>query len=97
MIIVARISFPKKCLSQAVKAYTSLKILPVDIERGGPYFKTDGGQVEAITYYRFSPEGPTDPLKYIEERYEPFEAIKGFSGEIARWQSFDEAIKRLVT
>ena len=97
MIIVARVSFPKKNLSQAVKAYTSLKLLPVDIERGGPYFKTNEGEIEAITYYRFLPEAPSDPLKYVKERYESFETIKGFSGEIARWQSIDEAITRLTT
>ena len=96
MVIVARISFPSKSLSQAVKVYTGLLLLPGDIERGGPYFKTDGDKVEAITYYKFPSGAVADPLQYIKERYEPFEKVKGYSGEIARWQGIDEAINRLI-
>ena len=74
-----------------------MKILPSDIERGGPYFRTTKDVIEAITYYRFKSESPSDPLKYVKERYEPFEDIEGFSGDINCWHTIEDAIKKFTS
>ncbi len=96
IIIVAQVSFPRESLNQAVKAYVGLEDLPAGIDRTGPYFKTESGQVRAITFYRFSPTDQGECLEFVEGRYKSFDGIAGFSRNIDRWQSFDSAIGRFL-
>ena len=96
IIIVARVSFSKKSLAEAVQAYILIKDLPVDIEKIGPFFKTESSQVLAITLYKFSKGEVGECLELVRKRYRSFAGVAGFSVDIGRWTSFESAIGRYL-
>jgi len=92
MIIIAEVSFPREALKYAVSTFINLKVLPDTIEMNGPFFRSDGKDVQVLTFYRCDRTDVTDPVKFMRERYKPFEKITGFASTINQWQKIDEAI-----
>lgn len=92
MVIIARVHFPRCHINQAATAYTGLPALPPEIQRSGPFFRTDGDRVNAITIYSVPEGAAPDQLSGLRERYRPFAAIPDFSCDIHEWRDFRETL-----
>lgn len=92
MVVVARVSFPRRHLNQAVSVYTGLPQLPAGIRLSGPYFRPEADRVHAVTVYHLSAESQPDALDLVHARYRNFQDIPGFEKEIEPWQEYREML-----
>lgn len=96
MVVVARISFPRRHLNQAVTAYTGLPPLPAMIVKNGPYFQPGGATVQALTVYNLPENLGAEILPTLRERYSGFAAIPDFSCDLQAWREFREFLSDWV-
>ncbi len=90
MVAIAKVSFPRCHLNQAVAAYTGLPPVPPGVVRNGPFFQISEELVHAITIYTL-PEGFTDATTLLlQGRYQVFATIPGFSCDLQEWREYRE-------
>jgi hypothetical protein len=92
MVIVAKVSFPRRHLNQAVTVYTGLPPLPAGVTLSGPYFRPDADLVHAVSVYHFAFESQADALQLVNKRYRGFQDIPGFAKEIEAWHEYREML-----
>jgi len=92
MVIVAKVSFPRSYLNQAVAVYTGLPTLPLGIRLYGPFFRPDSDRVNAVAVYQLGAFDHALALKLIRERYRSFDDIPDFTKEIQEWHEFREML-----
>jgi len=92
MVIIAKASFPRRYLNQAVAAYTGLQPLPPEIVRTGPFFRTTTDIIQAIGIYNLPESAGQETLALLQERYRGFYAIPGFTLDIQEWREFREML-----
>lgn len=89
MVVIARASFPRRHLNQAVAAYTGLPPLAPEVTKHGPFFQPQEERIEAITCYSLAGHSPA-ALDSLRERYQSFAAIPGFVCDLQEWREFRE-------
>jgi hypothetical protein len=93
MIFIANASFPQASVKQAAKIYGEMKKLPAAIQRLGPYFLIEPGQViKVITVYETDSPAWQEVKKFLEKRYAVFADISGFSCKVEQWRNLPDAI-----
>lgn len=90
MVIVVEASFPRQYLTAAVTSYTALPPLPSEVAKNGPFFRTSGPTVFALTVYTISDAHLEDLLAMLRERYQSFAAIPDFRCDLQEWREFRE-------
>lgn len=96
MVVIARISFPRRHLNQAVAAYTGLPPLPPGIVKSGPFLQAGGDTVQVLAIYDIRPEAMEDVFSELRERYRCFAAIPDFVCDIQAWREFRELLASWV-
>lgn len=96
MVVIAKISFPRCHLNQAVAVYTGLPPVPPGVLRNGPFFQLGSDQVHAITIFTLPDEFPPETLTLLRERTQAFAAIPDFSCDIQEWREFREFLSGWV-
>ena len=96
MVIVARISFPRRHLNQAVAVYTGLPPLPPGVIKNGPFFQLSKELINAITIFTLPNEGTTAAANILQNRYQAFAAILDFSCDVQEWREFKEFINSWI-
>lgn len=96
MVVVARVSFPRRHLNQAVTAYTGLPPMPTGVVLNGPFFQTDADTVQALTVYNLPEDLGEEILPRLRERYSCFATIPGFSCDLQVWREFREFLAEWV-
>jgi len=92
MVIVAKVSFPRNQLNQAVSVYMGLPPVPPGVRLSGPFFRPDAEMVHAVAVYHLEPGSQPETLALIRDRYRGFKGIPGFSKDIQEWQEFREML-----
>ena len=92
MVIVAKVSFPRSHLNQAVSVYMGLPKLPSGFRLSGPFFRPDSEMVHAVTVYHLEADSLPEALKLIRDRYRGFRGIPGFTKDIQEWHEFREML-----
>jgi len=90
MVLIARVSFPRRHLNQAVTTYTGLPPVPTGVIRTGPFFQVGAEQVHAITIFTLPDEYTEETLIVLKERSFAFAAIPDFSCDFQEWREFRE-------
>lgn len=90
MVVVARVSFPRRHLNRAVTAYTGLPPMPREVLLNGPFFQTDANTVHALTVYNLPENTAAEHLPRLRSRYSCFAAIPDFSCDLQEWREFRE-------
>lgn len=96
MVVVARISFPRRHLNQAVAVYTGLPPLPPWIVKNGPFLQAGGDTVQVLAIYDIRQEAVAEALAELRERYSCFTAIPDFVCDIQAWREFREILASWV-
>jgi len=90
MVIIARITFPRRHLNQAVTAYTGLPPVPPGVVRNGPFFQLAEELVHAITIFTLPDGSPAETVSKLRERTRAFAAIPDSSCDIQEWREYRE-------
>lgn len=92
MVIVAKVSFPRLHLNQAVAVYTGLPAVPAGVTLSGPFFRPDSQMVHAVAVYHLDQESQDGALALIRDRYRSFKEVPGFTKDIQEWQEYREML-----
>ncbi len=93
MVILAKISFPRSHLNQAVSVYMGLPPVPPGISLSGPFFRPDSEMIHAIAVYHLEDANShPESLALIRNRYRGFRDIPGFTKDIQEWHEFREML-----
>lgn len=90
MVIVARVSFPRRHVNEAVTIYTGLPPLPPGITKNGPFFQAGGESVHVLTFYDVRSEEAAEALAELRKRYRRFEAIPDLNCDFQGWREYRE-------
>lgn len=90
MVIIAKVSFPRRHLNRAVAAYTGLPPVPPGVVRNGPFFKIGDDLVHAITIFTLPEKFPAETITLLRERTHAFADIPEFTCDIQEWREFRE-------
>ena len=97
MILIARASFPRSSLKQAIQIFSQLPKLPATVKRFGPFFSIDDqGNFHYIAFFKFSePQISFEEKKFLQKRFEVFADVPGFTSSIDNWMSMEETLELL--
>jgi hypothetical protein len=92
MVIVAKVSFPRSQLNQAVAVYMGLPPVPSGVRLSGPFFRPDSETVHAVAVYHLESDSQPEILALVRDRYRGFKGIPGFTKDIQEWHEFREML-----
>jgi hypothetical protein len=94
MILIARASFPRSSLKEAIKIFTGLPKLPATVKRHGPFFSIDAkGNIHYISFFKFTEQQISfEEKKFIQKRLDAFAGVAGFTCSIESWLNMEEIL-----
>ncbi|MBU4260253.1 MAG: hypothetical protein KKC76_00040 [Proteobacteria bacterium] len=97
MILIARASFPRSSLKEAIKIFSQLPKLPATVKRSGPFFPIDDkGNFNYISFFKFNEQQITvEQKKFLQKRFDVFAGVPGFTSSIENWMSMEETLELL--
>ncbi|MEW6520592.1 MAG: hypothetical protein AB1461_14380 [Thermodesulfobacteriota bacterium] len=97
MILIARASFPRSSLKEAIRIFSQLPKLPATVKRFGPFFSIDDqGKFHYLSFFKFSePQITFEEKKFIQKRFDHFAGVPGFTSSLDSWMSMEETLELL--